>query len=286
MVLKDNKLYYVGGYVRDKILGIKNIDVDYCYEGDAIKFAQNLNILRTNPKFGTVKVLFDGQEIDIASTRTETYPKKGHLPVVSNIGCSLEEDLKRRDFTINAMAIKTATEKLFDPYNGQNDISNKQLRILHSNSFIDDPTRIIRGLKFAVRFGFELELGTLELQREYLDNVNYDMSYHRLKKELVDAFSILNPKILKDFIEYKMYNLLSENQTMPDINIDKLYEFVNEYPSKNSWLIILSLFDLSKLPLTKQESKILEWAEKLKTQKETNNTPFESILIRRCFDNV
>ena len=95
MKLKDKNLYYVGGIVRDEILGIKNFDTDYCYEGNAIEFAQNLglNIIKENPNFGTVRVLLNDKEIDIASTRTEIYPKVGHLPKVKNIGCSLYEDL-------------------------------------------------------------------------------------------------------------------------------------------------------------------------------------------------
>ena len=116
MKLKDKNLYYVGGIVRDEILGIKNFDTDYCYEGNAIEFAQNLglNIVKENPNFGTVRVLLNDEEIDIASTRTEIYPKVGHLPKVKNIGCSLYEDLKRRDFTINAMAKRTTDGEIVD----------------------------------------------------------------------------------------------------------------------------------------------------------------------------
>lgn len=92
MSLKDENLYFIGGVVRDEMLGIPSLDTDYCYEGDAIEFAKQkgLNILRENPAFGTVRVLFEDKEIDIASTREEFYPQKGHLPVVSNIGCALK----------------------------------------------------------------------------------------------------------------------------------------------------------------------------------------------------
>ena len=99
MELKDKNLYYVGGVVRDEILNTPSFDIDYCYEGNAIEFAQNLNVIKTNPDFGTVRVLCEGKEIDIASTREESYPYAGHLPVVPTIGCPLRDDLKRRDFT-------------------------------------------------------------------------------------------------------------------------------------------------------------------------------------------
>lgn len=99
-----------------------------------------------------------------------------------NIGCDLKEDILRRDFTVNALAKSTSTGEIIDYVGGLADLKTKTLRVLHDGSFIDDPTRIIRGLKFAVRFGFELEPHTKFLQDEYLKNVNYDMSYKRLKK--------------------------------------------------------------------------------------------------------
>ena len=84
----------------------------------------------------------DGREVDFASTRSESYPKKGHLPVVSNIGCALKDDLKRRDFTINAMAKRTTDGEVIDIFSGKEDIKAKKIRVLHNESFIDDPTRI------------------------------------------------------------------------------------------------------------------------------------------------
>ena len=281
MKLKDKNLYYVGGVVRDEMLGVESLDIDYCYQGDAIKFALNNfgdNVIKTNPDFGTVRVLFEGKEIDIASTREETYPRKGHLPRVVNIGCSLEKDLKRRDFTINAMAKNTLTGELYDPFNGKADLDSKVLRILHDDSFIDDPTRIIRGLKFAVRFGFELEKHTKELQEEYLNNINYDMSYHRIKKELMETFNLNRGDAFDAFIEQKIYKLLGENQTVPKIKGAVIQGKIKDseiYP----WIIYMAFFELSKLPLTKAEKKIVEWFKRLRTQDPTNNTPIESVIL-------
>lgn len=281
MKLKDKNLYYVGGFVRDKLLGLKNKDIDYCYEGDAIDFALNNNfdVLKSNNNLRTVRIKINAEEIDIASTRSEAYEKKGHLPKLVKCGCPLKEDLIRRDFTINAMAIRTTDNEIIDCFNGQNDLNNKLLRVLHDKSFIDDPTRIIRGLKFSVRFGFELEEHTRKLQEEYLANINYDMSYFRLKKELVDAFSMNKKEVFERFVSQKMYRLLGDNQSLPEVNPEIIEDLVNKYPSKCPWLLYLGVFDLSNLPLERAEKRIVEWVERLKTQKPTNNTPFESLLI-------
>ena len=281
--VNDEKLYYVGGVVRDEFLSVDNLDVDLCYEGNAIEFAYNNipsdNIIKVNPEFGTVRIKIDNKEFDIASTRTESYPKKGHLPQITKIGCSLEEDLKRRDFTINSIAKRTTDGKIIDYFGGINDIKEKKLKVLHNNSFIDDPTRIIRGLKFSVRFGFDLDKHTYTLQEQYLDNINYDMSYHRLKKELVETFNLNKAEVLDKFINSKMYKLLGENQNTPLINSKAVENVLMGYKTEYCWLIYLSIFNLSNLPLTRAEKKILDWKERLKYEQPTNNTPKESIII-------
>ena len=281
MELKDKKLYYVGGVVRDEILGVKSIDTDYCYEGNAIEFGlKNFNehVIKTNPDFGTIRLRLDGKDIDIASTREEVYPKAGHLPVVKNIGCSLEADLRRRDFTINAIAKNTLTGELVDIYDGVSDIKSGILRVLHDNSFNDDPTRIIRALKFSVRFGFELEEKTKMLQEEYLAHINYDMSYHRLKKELTETFNLNNGIAFDKFISQGIYKLLNENNNAPEIKGEIIQNAVAN-TEFTPWIIYLSFFNTDKLPLTRQEKRILEEADNIAVRKITNNTPLESILI-------
>jgi len=284
--LKDKNLYYVGGVVRDEMLGIKSIDTDLCYEGNAIEYSQNTfgnNVVKTNPNFGTVRVLLDGKETDIASTREEDYPKPGHLPVVKNIGCSLLKDLKRRDFTINAMAKNTVTGEVYDPYNGKQDIENCILRVLHERSFIEDPTRIIRGLKFSVRFGFELESKTKILQDEYLSNINYDMSYFRLKKELIETFNLNKGETFDKFINQGLYKLLGAKQIVPKVNGTAIQKAVSD-SNFNPWIIYMGFFNLENLPLTRYEKHILDWTNKLKSgETKGNNTPPESILIDKLF---
>lgn len=258
--LQDKNLYYIGGVVRDKILGLESFDVDITYEGNAIEFAKSIpdaKIIQINESFGTVRINSDGKEIDIASTRNETYPQKGHLPVVENIGCCLKEDVLRRDFTINSLAQSTLTGEIIDYTGGLDDIKTKTLRVLHDESFIDDPTRIIRCLKFAVRFGFEPDEHTKELQNKYLQNVNYDMSYKRLKKELIETFNLNSQKAFERFIRQKIYKLLTqEDFELPEINFEKL---IKKYQPKNVWIIYAGILpDIQKLPLTKTEKKIID----------------------------
>ncbi|MBO6273191.1 CCA tRNA nucleotidyltransferase [bacterium] len=259
--LKDEKLYYIGGVVRDSILGHKSFDIDITYQGNAIEYCKSLEekgvgeIIKINEPFGTVRMIIDGEEIDIASTRNEIYEKKGHLPTVTEIGCSLKSDVMRRDFTINALAKSTLTDEIIDYVGGLEDINNKILKVLHENSFIDDPTRIIRGLKFSVRFGFKLEEKTEKLQKDYLNNINYDMSYKRVKKELIETFNLNSQKAYDEFFNQKIYKLISEKEIIPPkYNIEKL---VNEHMPKHVWLVYLGWMNLEKLPFTKEEQKII-----------------------------
>lgn len=286
-IIKDKNLYYIGGVVRDEFLGVQSFDIDLCYVGNAIEYAEKsgFNILKKNPDFGTVRILLDGREIDIASTREECYPKKGHLPEVYNIGCPLKDDLKRRDFTINAIAKNTVTEEIYDPFKGQDDIKSKSLKVLHKNSFIDDPTRIVRGLKFSVRFGFDLDNTTKFLQDTYLSNINYDMSYHRLKKELVETFNLNNDAAFDKFINHGIYKLLGPEQSVPAIK-GEIIQKALQGTSFNPWLIYLAFFNLSNLPLTKNEKRIIDWANKLDKEGITNNTPKESLLIKKLMEGI
>jgi poly(A) polymerase/tRNA nucleotidyltransferase (CCA-adding enzyme) len=269
MNIRDKNLYYIGGVVRDEILGKESFDVDLTYVGDAIEFAKNLpevEIVRINEPFGTVKIKFESEEIDIASTRSESYPQKGHLPVVQKTGCSLKEDILRRDFTVNALAKSTLTGEIIDYTGGLKDISAKVLRVLHDKSFIDDPTRIIRGLKFSVRFGFELEEHTKKLQEDYLADINYDMSKKRIKKELEETFNLNSQEAFNRFINQKIYKLVTpKNFDLPNTNFESL---IKKYGVENVWIIYAGqLPDIETLPLTKVEQKIVDEYRQLKEKR-------------------
>jgi tRNA nucleotidyltransferase (CCA-adding enzyme) len=159
-------VYLVGGAVRDLLLGRPRADVDLVVEGDAAALAARLGgAEREHERFGTVKVEVEGHELDIATARTESYPRPGALPEVAP-AASIEADLGRRDFTINAMAIPLAGEpRLIDPHGGREDLDQGQLRVLHPGSFADDPTRAIRAARYGSRFGFSPEPETFELLR-------------------------------------------------------------------------------------------------------------------------
>jgi tRNA nucleotidyltransferase (CCA-adding enzyme) len=160
-------VYLVGGAVRDLLLGRNRADVDLMVEGDATALAAELGGANSeHDRFGTVKVDVEGHEVDIVGARTETYERPGALPVVTPAE-SIEEDLARRDFTINTMAIPLQGEpRLIDPHGGRRDLELGLLRVLHDRSFVDDPTRAIRAARYASRFGFGLEPKTERLLRE------------------------------------------------------------------------------------------------------------------------
>ncbi len=160
-------VYLVGGAVRDLLLGRARADIDLVTVGGVGELAAELGAetLAEHERFATAKLGMDGHLLDIAAARSETYAQPGALPeVVAAAG--IEADLGRRDFTINAMAIPLRGEPLLiDPHAGLADLEAGLLRILHGDSFADDPTRAIRAARYAARFGFALERGTVELVR-------------------------------------------------------------------------------------------------------------------------
>jgi tRNA nucleotidyltransferase (CCA-adding enzyme) len=161
----DVPAYLVGGAVRDLLLGAERSDVDVAVEGDPLALAEALGgDVRSHERFGTAAVTADGLEVDLATARRETYPRPGALPDVEP--ASLSEDLARRDFTINAMALPLHREpELIDPHGGLADLRARVLRVLHERSFGDDPTRALRAARYAARLGFALEPGTAGLLR-------------------------------------------------------------------------------------------------------------------------
>lgn len=169
----NNNVYLVGGFVRDLILGVKNFDLDIVVEGDGIKFAEELadrlevKLIR-HKRFGTATLVFGHSlKIDIATAREECYPEPASLPLVKS--GPLKDDLKRRDFSINAMSVSLNPcdyGKLVDFFHGLDDLRHRQIRILHDLSFIDDPTRILRAIRFEQRFNFKIERETLKLLKQ------------------------------------------------------------------------------------------------------------------------
>ena len=163
-------IYVVGGFVRDLLLREENLDVDIVVEGDGIEFAKAMKRdfevkVRTHEKFKTAHVIFpDGFRLDVATARLEYYEYPAAMPTVSL--SSLKLDLYRRDFTINTLAIKLNTKEfglLIDFFGGQRDIKDRVIRVLHSLSFVEDPTRVFRAVRFEQRYGFRIDKQTLRL---------------------------------------------------------------------------------------------------------------------------
>jgi tRNA nucleotidyltransferase (CCA-adding enzyme) len=169
-------VYAVGGYVRDLLLGLDPVDIDLVVEGDAIAVARRIGrslnaTVIPHPRFGTARVrLAGGRALDLATARSERYRKPAALPEVRP--ASLLEDLARRDFSINAMAARLGRHRfgpLIDPHGGAKDLRRGRIRVLHDGSFIDDPTRIFRAVRFEARYGFAIGRSTLRLIRAALD---------------------------------------------------------------------------------------------------------------------
>jgi len=177
-------LFVVGGAVRDQLLGRGRADLDLVVVGDAGALARSLGADPVeHERFATAKVELDGHEVDLATARTETYPQPGALPAVAP-AAAIEEDLGRRDFTVNAMAVPVGGEpRLVDPHGGREDLGRGLLRVLHERSFEDDPTRAIRAARYAARLGFGLEAETEALIREAdLGTVSEDRRWAELRR--------------------------------------------------------------------------------------------------------
>lgn len=194
--------YVVGGFVRDLLLGNDNLDVDVVIEGDGITFARAFAKdkeahVTVHDRFGTAVVRFsDGFKLDVATARTEYYEYPTALPTVEQ--SSIKKDLYRRDFTINTLAVRLnpgAFGRLIDFYGGQRDLKGKIIRVLHSLSFVEDPTRVFRAIRFELRFGFHLSKETLALIKGAVKmELFHRLSGQRLLDELRFLFSERTPR--------------------------------------------------------------------------------------------
>ena len=197
----NSTAYCVGGYVRDLFLQVPNFDIDLVVEGDgqelASRMARNLGVkVRIHERFGTATILWEaGTKIDVATARTEYYEFPAALPMVER--SSIREDMYRRDFTINTMAICLNPGKfgdLIDYFGGRKDIQNRYIRILYNLSFVEDPTRILRAIRFEQRYKFTIEVDTLRFARDAIERrMLGKLSYKRILQELILILSEKDP---------------------------------------------------------------------------------------------
>ena len=203
-------VYLVGGTVRDLYLGVESWDMDFVFEGSGLKCATKYAdlkeaIVKEHPVFLTASVRVQDKRIDFASAREEKYRKPGDYPKVK--ASTLAQDLKRRDFTINAMALSLNEEnygELIDPLKGLEDLKAKKVRVLHDKSFLDDPSRIFRAARFSCRFGFEVEEKTLNLVKSAIEGGALEtITRYRIQQELDKIYLEPDPKqCLNDLREW------------------------------------------------------------------------------------
>jgi len=251
--------YAVGGFVRDLNLGIPNFDLDYVIEGDAIqlaehvqsKFPDKLKVIRKHDRFhtATLEYTFDGERsVDFSTARTEFYEYPAALPTVER--SKLDQDLMRRDFTINAMAICLNPDRygeLIDEFGGLDDLKQKIVRVLHPFSFIEDPTRIIRAVRFAARLGFKLNQDTAEQAKHAIsigifDNLGGTRIRDELRSILESPHRLRGLELLSG-LGAKLRYLDSDLEYTADAAraIRRAERLLSRYPLDDAWTVYLGL---------------------------------------------
>ncbi|NLI90880.1 MAG: CBS domain-containing protein [Peptococcaceae bacterium] len=242
----DVPIYLVGGFVRDLLLGVANKDLDMVVEGDGIAFAENLSQrlypakVITHQPFGTARIMMDdGTHFDIAGSRREDYDYPGALPTVEE--STLKDDLFRRDFTINAMAMCLNRERfgeVVDFYGGFRDLQQGEIRFLHNLSFIDDPTRIVRAIRFSERYGFKLAKNTRDAVNIALEaKVFAKISAERFTEELMLIYKEANyQKMGRKLMEYGVFKSWFDQDFPWNFQEE---ENTSEWPLERRWLVSL-----------------------------------------------
>jgi tRNA nucleotidyltransferase (CCA-adding enzyme) len=239
-------VYAVGGFVRDLLMRVENFDVDIVVEGDGIRLAEEFEKkfpcrIRTHKKFGTAIILFpDGLKVDVATARLEVYDSPAALPTVER--GSTKMDLYRRDFTINTLAIQLnpkAFGELIDFFGGVRDIKEKVVRVLHNLSFVEDPTRVFRAIRFEQRLGFQIGKHTQNLMRNAVKMGFMDrLSGGRVLSELILILQEGNPiPALKRMRDFNLFHFLHPHLKC-DEEVENLFEQIHHVVS---WFDLLFL---------------------------------------------
>jgi tRNA nucleotidyltransferase (CCA-adding enzyme) len=246
----DYNAFAVGGFVRDLLLKKPNLDLDIVIEGDGIAFAKSLAAhvggrYRTHERFKTAVVLMpDGFKIDIATARLEYYEYPAAMPTVEL--SSIKLDLYRRDFTINAMAIQLNQEHfgtLIDFFNSQNDLKQQSVKVLHNLSFVEDPSRIFRAVRFEKRMGFQISPHTRRLIINAVNMKLFGKSEDpRFLTELKIIFSEENPlPAIQRLAEFDLFQFLWPD-LRPHYEIDRRFmHILTQAQLAISWFRLLYL---------------------------------------------
>lgn len=239
-------VYAVGGFVRDLLMRIENFDVDIVVEGDGILLAEEFERrvpcrIRSHKKFGTAIILFpDGLKIDVATARLEVYDSPASLPIVEK--SSIKMDLYRRDFTINTLAIQLNSKsfgELIDFFGGTKDLKERVIRVLHNLSFVEDPTRIFRAIRFEQRLGFQIGKHTQNLMRNAVKmGFMNRLSGGRLLSEMILILQEKNPfSAIKRMKDFNLFPVLHPELKLTE-EMESLFDQVNHVVS---WFDLLYL---------------------------------------------
>lgn len=280
---KDVSVYLIGGIVRDILLGEPNDDIDIVVEGDGIQFAKQLQAdyggeVVVHDSFGTATWEHPTSlKIDVTSSRLEYYDKPASLPDVET--STLKEDLHRRDFTINAMAIRlneATFGALIDPFSGQRDLREKRIKILHNISFVEDPTRIFRAVRFETRFQFKMDAQTEKLALHSIDKVK-NLSANRIVDEMKRLFQENHPAtVIQRLFELQFWQQFGVSEEEMEEScahasaLQSLYvqHFPNQQPDWFQYFMIPfyhdgKLNDVEKFALTKSDTRFMQVVEEL-----------------------
>ena len=257
--------YLVGGAVRDLLLYQPGFDVDLVVVGDAEAYAHALaerlgGRVVTHGRFGTAVVHYrDGRHLDVATARTETYPAPGALPAVAP-AASIEDDLSRRDFTINAMAVALPDGELVDPFGGRSHLADRLVRVLHEQSFVDDPTRIFRAARYEGRLRFRMDPKTETLALIAVPEVRR-LSGARVREELIAILSEERaPEMLKRLRQLAVDEALQPGLRFPDDGalLERLRLLASQYLPAPRWEV--GLLAIGPPPGWLDELKVPRWA--------------------------
>ncbi|WP_028950729.1 CBS domain-containing protein [Sulfurihydrogenibium subterraneum] len=289
--------FIIGGVVRDIVLGKQNLDIDIIVEGSAVelikKYAKENNLTyHVYPEFMTGNMVFpSGLKLDFATARKEEYDSPGSYPKVEK--ADLFQDLYRRDFTINTLAIEITYSnfgKLIDYFNGLVDIKEKRIRILHTLSFVEDPIRILRALRFAGRLGFKLENKTENLLKHAVEKdllnfaptgrINLELNLTFKEEKVLDILKIMD----KYKVLYKLFGITLDREKEKILvklqdNFLIFKELLNiNFPSSNYIYALLSNYPeeiaynlLKKYHFDKEAKYLNEFLSAFKTIEESQD---------------
>jgi len=291
-------VYLVGGIVRDLFLRVKNLDIDIVVESDGITFAGMLvkkagGRMKAHQKFGTaVVVLPNGIKLDIATARLEYYESPAALPTVEL--SSIKKDLYRRDFTINTLAVRLNKQhygELLDFFGGLRDIKEKSLLVLHSLSFVEDPTRILRAIRFEQRFNFKISKHTQNLIKNAVTMKLFNrLTGERMYAELILLFSETEPlKVLKRMKDFDLLKFIHPN-LKATTDVERLFTGINEAltwfrllyldrPVEKWYVFFLGLLDRLKDPATDEALARLAVPARIRERVRHARTRYREVLF-------